>query len=262
MAAYCYILLYDWCYPYALLAPATNLQRGEPTFVDRSDNLFFKAGRCSLLPKAENTSYRGDQWAVRQQCEDLDRTELVLYIFMLFIPLCHWFTRMALYKLTMLPWQLTRRITVSCYVTPYIFVKRHRRFRETLVNFDQSARRHILKHYDIATIKIPLLSRWWNFAHNTKSLGTDYEWPNLMFKEGPAQCSCLYLGVTVRSVHSESYFVIPSTHCWCIMGFWLQETTYQAEINRPHATHTNTLSLKTTQYPFWGVFMYYAVNVA
>jgi hypothetical protein len=98
MAVYCYILLYDWCYPHALLTPALNLQRGEPPLVDRSDNLFFKAGRCSLLPKAENASYRGDQWDVRLQCEDLDRTELALHIFILFFPLRHWF--MALYKLT------------------------------------------------------------------------------------------------------------------------------------------------------------------
>ena len=98
MDVYCYILLYDWCYPHELLTPAINLHRGEPPLVDRSDNLFFKAGRCFLLPKAENTSHRGDQWAVSLQCEDLDRTELALYIFVLFIPLCHWF--MALYKLT------------------------------------------------------------------------------------------------------------------------------------------------------------------
>ena len=97
MTVYCYILLYDRCYPHALLTPATNLQRGEPPLVDRSDKLFFKAGNCFLLPKAENTSYRDDQWAVRPQCEDLDRTELALYIFTLFIPLCLWF--MALYNL-------------------------------------------------------------------------------------------------------------------------------------------------------------------
>lgn len=137
----------------------------------------------------------------------------------------------------LLAWQLTRRSTVWCYVTPYLFVELHRRFRGTLVNFDPSARRHILKNYDITTMKILLLSRWWNFAHNTKNSGTDYEWPSLMFKEGPAQWIYLYLGITVRSVHSKIHCCNPFCALLAYYGF-LTVGNYLSSSNKPSTCNT------------------------
>jgi hypothetical protein len=154
MAVYCYTFLYDWCYLHALLTPAINLQRGEPPLVDRTDNLFFKVVRCSLLPKAANTSYHGDQWAVNLQCEYLDRTELALCIFILFIPLCHWF--MALYKLTVVGLAIDKEVyrlmlcdTVSFCETSSTLQRDFGKFLQFRTASHSKELRH--QHYEIST---------------------------------------------------------------------------------------------------------------
>jgi hypothetical protein len=115
--------------------------------------------------------------------------------------------------------------------------------KKLLVNFDQSARRQILKNYDIITMKIPLLSRWWNFAHNTKNSGNICEWPSLMFKDGPAQCRYLYFGVTILSVHSKSYCRNPFYALLVYYGF-LIAGNYPSSRNKPSTcnTHKHTVT--------------------
>jgi hypothetical protein len=94
--------------------------------------------------------------------------KLALYIFILFIPLCHWF--MALYKLAVVglatdkeEYRLMLCDAVYFCETSSTFQRDFGKFRPVCWALRSKELRY--HHYEN-----PLLSRWWNFAHNTKEL--------------------------------------------------------------------------------------------
>ena len=172
---------------------------------------------------------------------------------------------MGLWLLTswlLLTRQWTRKTPVSLDVTPYSFIKVNRSVRETSVIFDQSARCHVLK----TTISPPWRSQ---FSHcNGTSLATprkaltDYEWSSLIFKEGSAQCCYLYLGVTVRSVHTKSYCHNPFHALLLCYGFLIAGNSLSSSNKLSTCnTHKHTLSKSNTVSVF-GSYYGYTVRVA